>query len=198
MFYKTYKNIDKALINPKKVKKLYIQLPQKDLNEYEGEFLKFKNLKSLDIHVAITHSPLLPKEIGQLKKLTRLSILNVPFEKFPDWIKDLENLKYLMVRGCDLNQIPEFIGNLQKLRHLRVENCELSSIPKELSKLKKIRHLSFADTKIPDFPLENLPPNIKTLALSGPIFRYTAEGLCRLRKALPKVKIYSFMKVDCQ
>jgi Leucine-rich repeat (LRR) protein len=193
-FSRIYTDIDLALQEPRKVQRLSLQFWEKDINDYASEFVKFENLKELNIHTAITHAPFVPNQIGGLKKLKRLSILNVPFQEFPDWIQDLGELEYLSVRGCELTAIPSFIGNLRNLKELRVENCELGSIPKELSALDKVKYLSFADTKIPYFPVEYLPPNIKSLALGGPVFGYTIDELHRLKRALPHVRIWSILE----
>ncbi len=179
------------------MQKLSIRDLNIDINTYSTGFLKFKNLVSLDIHVGHIHPPKLPQQIGQLNKLKRLSILNVNFLHFPTWIQHLGNLEFLMVRGCDMDSIPSFIGDLRKLQTLRVENCDLTTIPKELNQLKKLQELSLSDTKITYFPLDHLPPNLKTLGLEGPIFRYDEKELCRLRNFLPKVKIHSILSVDC-
>ena len=127
---------------------------------------------------------------GQLLgKLT----LNLPLSEFPDWIRNLTNLKYLMIRGNDVSEIPAFISELKNLKVLRVENCDLDSLPKELSELKGLKELGLADTKVPYFSLDCMPPNLKELGIGGPIYGYDKKELDRVRKALPKTKVYSIM-----
>ena len=67
-------------------------------------------------------------------------------------------------------------------------------MPKELKELKKLKELGLADTKIPYFSIDYLPPNLKVLGIGGPIFRYDKQELDRVRRALPKTKVYSIMK----
>ncbi|WP_151089382.1 leucine-rich repeat domain-containing protein [Hymenobacter baengnokdamensis] len=196
-FATNYTDINLVLHKPQKVQRLSVQFWEGDTNSYADDFIRFKNLKELNIQTGLNHPSFLPSQIGELKKLKKLSILNVPFKEFPTWIQNLVELEYLSIRGCELTEIPRFIGRLRNLKELRVENCELDSIPKELSLLDKVKYLSLADTKITYFPLENLPPNIKSLGLGGPIFGYTVDELCRLKKALPHVRIWSIIDTDC-
>lgn len=197
IFSRTYTNLEVALKTPHRVRRLSLTDFDVDLNDYASAFPEFRNLKALDIHVAITHPSALPSQIGELKTLKRLTLLNIPFLEFPNWIQELGNLEVLRVRGCELNSIPSFIGRLKKLRKLGVENCELSAIPKELNQLEKLKELVLSDTKISYFPLECFPPNLKVLDLGGPVVGYSEKELCRLKKALPKVRVNSMMGVDC-
>jgi len=159
-----FNDLGRALQKPESVKKLYIRFPE-NLNDHAAEFLKFTNLRSLDIQTEVSHAPYLPKEIGALKTLTRLSILNVSFEAFPEWILNLTNLEYLRVRGCEITEIPSGIKNLQKLKALRTENCEIYDLPVQLKEMPNLKYLSLTDTKIRVLNIGNLPPNLETLGI---------------------------------
>lgn len=185
---KRYASLEDAVSNAESAKRLSIMFPEYDLGKHGQDFLKLQRLKSLYIQGTVNlnaHNFSLPEEIGELAKLQKLTLLNVPLATFPDWIGKLTNLTYLMVRSNDVTEIPPFIKNLKKLHTLRVENCELKSIPEELKQLSNLRIVSLVDTKIVNYPFTLLPPKINSLTLSGPIYTYKAKELNRLRKRLP-------------
>jgi len=152
------------LLKPAQVKKLCLLFPD-NLNDHDAEILKFTNLRSLDIKTNINHAHYLPKQIGQLKTLKKLSILNVSFLEFPEWIPGLTNLEYLMVRGCEITEIPAGIKNLQKLKVLRIENCQVTALPVQLAAMPNLKYLSLTDTRIKELDVSSLPPNLETLGI---------------------------------
>ena len=159
-----FSNLSRALLKPARVKKLCLLFPD-NLNDHDAEFLKFTQLRWLDIKTNINHAPYLPKQIGQLKTLTKLSILNVPFLEFPECILGLTNLEYLMVRGCEITEIPAGIKNLQKLKVLRIENCQVTTLPVQLAAMPNLKYLSLTDTRIKELDVGSLPPNLETLGI---------------------------------
>ncbi|KGO93222.1 leucine-rich repeat domain-containing protein [Flavobacterium subsaxonicum] len=164
LFFGEFNNLSRALLKPGRVKKLRLSFPD-NLNDHGAEFLKFTKIRSLNIQTNIYHAPYLPKQIGQLKTLTKLSILNVPFEEFPEWIPGLTNLEYLMVRGCEITEIPPGIKNLQKIKVLRIENCEVTALPVQLAAIPNLKYLSLTDTRIKKLDVSSLPPNLETLGI---------------------------------
>lgn len=164
-----YGDIDLALENPHKIKRLIIRsydnLLKGNLNNYASDFLKFVNLQELRIQLGPNDLPTLPTEIGELKTLKKLSILNVPFNDFPEWATNLVNLEYLMVRGCEITSVPKIIANLKKLEILRIENCKLAEMPEGINELTLLKELSFSDTPILFSSIKNLPKSLKTLSL---------------------------------
>ena len=163
-----YSDLQKAFSKPTNVKvlKIYPQDINDDLNIFGKNFLSLSNLKELNIHTNITHTPFLPQEIGNLILLEKLNILNLPFHSFPNWICDLINLKVLMIRGNDIEYLPESFENLKNLISLRIENCEVSQLPKCFSKLEKLEFLSLVITKVKYISPDCLPPNLKILDIS--------------------------------
>ncbi len=165
----TYFDIDEALRTPQRVKRLYIRFrddPSKgNLNNYASDFLKFVNLQELRIQLGPNDLPTLPAEIGELKTLKKLSILNVPFNDFPEWATNLVNLEYLMVRGCEITSVPKIMANLKKLEVLRIENCKLAEMPEGINELALLKELSFSDTPILFSSIKNLPKSLKILSL---------------------------------
>lgn len=192
---KEYTDLDEAIKEPVKVKKLRLWAFEVDVNNYAKDFLKFKSIEKLYIQTDIDHINFLPKEIGELKTLKKLEILNVPFNEFPLWIENLENLEYLMVRGCELTILPSFIAKLKKLKVLRIENCELSSIPKELALLENLQELSLAITPIRELPLTHLPKKLKYLRLFQTHIGNDIDNMKFLIASLPTTKVTSHILV---
>jgi hypothetical protein len=188
---KKYTDLEEAIREAEKVKKIRLWAFDIDINSYAKDFLKFQSIKNLYIQTDIAHVSFLPKEIGELKTLKKLEILNVPFLEFPEWIENLENLEYLMVRGCEITVLPSFIGKLQKLKVLRIENCELSSIPKELALLTNLKELSIVITPIRDIPLAYLPQKLKYLHLFQTHIGNDINNIKFLISSLPNTKITS-------
>jgi hypothetical protein len=192
---KKYTDLDEAIKEAKKVKRIWLLAFDIDVNNYTKDFLKFTVIERLFIQTDILATPFLPKEIGELKTLKRLEILNVPFQEFPTWIENLENLEYLMVRGCELTELPSFIAKLKKLKVLRIENCALASIPKELSLLENLQELSLVITPIRELPLEYLPKKLKYLCLFQTHVGNDMNKMKFLMTSLPNTKITSHILV---
>ena len=185
-FLGEYNDLDKALRRPELVRKLSIQF-DKIPADYSFELAKFTKLRLLDIRGPVNYTRHLPEQIGGLKTLKRLSILNIPLEELPNWIYSLSNLEYLMVRGCEIKSISSEIINLRRLKTLWIENCELNLLPPELGAMLSLKHLSISDTKLNIIDIENLPPNLETLNV---VMTYIDKNeISRIKQQKPKLKI---------
>jgi Leucine-rich repeat (LRR) protein len=131
---------------------------------------------------------ILPVEIGQLRTLRKLTLLNLPVT-FPDWIAQLSELRDLMVRGTDLVHIPGWISQLQHLHTLHIGNCELQDIPETMRQMNNLRHLEFANIQLRELCPEHFPRRLKTLRFIGG-GSYTRRELHELKQALKGTRIY--------
>ncbi|SFD91775.1 leucine-rich repeat domain-containing protein [Flavobacterium phragmitis] len=193
-FKKTkFSSLTEALENPKNCKKLSLKFYNHSLKDKGEIFSQFVNLEVLEIQTDTSTYYLndfeLPTEIGNLKKLKKLSVLNFPLKTFPDWIFNLESLQYLMLRGNDMDTIPEPISQLKNLKTLRIECCPLNSIPETLSQLKNLKFLGLCDTRLTDLNSNLFPDNLKEIYFNGTGV-YNDEDLECLKKKLPRTKIY--------
>lgn len=167
-FFGEFTDLDRALKKPKKVKSLKLKIFNNDFNAYSNKLSLFENLKELNLHVSINHSKYFPKEIGNLKDLEKITILNYPLTEFPQCLIKLQNLKYLYLRGTDIKKIPNFKEKVfQNLKVLKIENCELQRIPEFIADLNQLQVLSFALTKINTITEIQLPESIQELNLCG-------------------------------
>lgn len=168
LFFGLFQEFPKSTLDFGKVKRLNLisETEINHLNSFADQLYKFKKLKELFIHTEINYSKDLPKEIGDLKTLRKLRILNYPFKEFPLWVLKLKNLEELLIRGNELEKFPEEIRKLSKLKTLRIENCELKEVPNGIFNLKNLEYLSFQGTKLENVDVRKLPENLKTLNLN--------------------------------
>ena len=131
----------------------------------------------------------LPTEIGQLKNLQRLTLLNLPLKSFPDWIMNLTNLRFLIIRGTDATFIPESIKFLSKLKTLRVENCNLQILPVALSEMHQLKYLGLCDTRLKEIKATMFPVSLKTLDFSG-TGCYDLNDLRELKSELKQTRVH--------
>lgn len=172
----------------KKVEKLDIVFPNYDISRYWEDFLQFTNLKELNLQSDIDNTDLPPKEIGQLRKLRTLYILNYNFKEFPEWIFELGDLSNLMIRGNDIQTIPDQISRLVKLTKLRIENCGLKETPFAFSRLNNLKQLSLSDNKSLTYvDVDYLPKRLRSLNLA--FTRISEDNLKTIRLRFPKLKI---------
>lgn len=194
LFKKTkFSSLSDAIQNPKNCKNLSLSFIDCNLKDEGDIFSKFINLKVLEIQADPTIYDLddfeLPKEIVSLKKLKKISLLNLPFKTFPEWITNIKSLKYLMIRGNEIDSIPDSICQLDNLKILRVESCRLNKLPITLNQMQNLRILGLSDTDLTDLSSELFPNNLKEINLSGRQ-KYELHELEKLKSAIKKTKIY--------
>lgn len=194
LFKKTkFSSLSDAILNPKNCKELTLQFIKYNLKDKGAIFSQFTNLRTLEIQADPAIYDLddfeLPKEIASLKKIKKISLLNLPFKTFPEWITNIKSLKHLMIRGNDIELIPDTISQLDKLKTLRIENCRLNKLPTTLNQMQNLRILGLSDTDLTYLSSELFPNNLKEINLSGRQ-KYGIHELEKLKRAMKKTKIY--------
>lgn len=195
LFFKKTKflSLSEAMQNPKNCKKLSLLFIEYNLKDKGAIFSQFINLRTLEIQAHPFIYNLddfeLPKEIAELKKLKKISLLNLPLKVFPEWLTRIKSLQYLMIRGNDIDTVPETISQLDQLKTLRIENCELNKLPKTLNQMLNLKYLGLSETKLTDLNPDLFPKNLKEINLSGSR-RYKDDDFENLKRALKKSKIY--------
>ena len=192
LFTRRYTSLPQTLPWPSLCRRLDVYAVDHRLQEWGSKFLQLSHLQSLhlqgssSIYDSTTFS--LPVEIGQLRTLKRLTLLNLPID-FPAWIADLPNLRYLMVRGTNLTAIPPWIHQMSRLCKLAVENCDLTVLPETLRRMHHLRELWLADTRIRDFSPEQFPSHLRVISFAGSGC-YRRSDLSQLQQALKRTRIY--------
>ncbi|KAG0568850.1 hypothetical protein KC19_6G049200 [Ceratodon purpureus] len=120
----------------------------------------------------------LPKNIGNLKHLTKLNLEGCPsLKKLPQSISNLESLHELDLSGCEsLKELPENIGNLKHLTRLNLSRCtSLEKLPQSISNLESLHELHLSEC----FRFKELPENIGNLKH---LTKLNLEGCASLKK----------------
>ena len=97
---------------------------------------------------------IIPSQIGQLKKLTRLRASSNDFTVLPPEIGQLTNLEWLDLSNNHLITLPKEIGNLKKLTTLSLQGNNLTVLPDEIKRLEKLALLDLRNNRLP------IPPEI--------------------------------------
>ena len=105
----------------------------------------------------------MPASVGKLKNLEHLSLLDVPFGKFPPDFDRLTSLKRLDISGCRLESI-DAVSGLESLEVLYADTNSVKRIPQDLGKLVNLKIFSVNDNEISELP-ESLGslPNLRIL-----------------------------------
>ncbi len=166
-----FDSLIEALRVPADCRVLNLLFIKENLKHLGQSFKKLENLEELfiqgDITICSDNKFQLPDEIGQLKKLEKLTLLNLPIKDFPHWTLNLKRLKYLMIRGTDIDILPSSINQLSELTTLRIENCPLTVLPTELKEMKKLKELGLSDTMLTKIDKKYLPTSLKKINLAG-------------------------------
>ena len=86
----------------------------------------------------------LPKEIGQLKKLTYLNLSYGQLLELPREIGQLKGLISLNLNSNQLQSLPTEIGQLKSLSSLVLSSNQLQSLPAEIGQLKGLSNLNIS------------------------------------------------------
>ncbi|MBE7381177.1 MAG: leucine-rich repeat domain-containing protein [Leptolyngbya sp. SIO1E4] len=97
---------------------------------------------------------ILPKSIGQLKKITRLYLQENQLTSVPKELGNLSNLQELYLHNNYLSSVPKELGQLNNLTELHLHYNQLSSVPKELSQLNNLTGLYLHHNQLNSIPKE--------------------------------------------
>jgi hypothetical protein len=100
----------------------------------------------------------LPEELGSLRHLLRLAVLDAGLRRVPEALGSLEELRVLDLRHNQLKGLPAALRNLRELRVLRLSGNRLSRLPAWIGDLQALEEL-----RLDGNPLQALPSEIVTL-----------------------------------
>ncbi len=121
-------------------------------SELPAEIGVIKNLFRLDL--VQNNITALPPEIGNLLNLNQLDLNNNQIKTLPAEIGKLTNLKVLNLINNKISVLPAELGNLKSLTELFLLNNQLTTLPPEMGKLKNLTMLDLRNNSISTFPDE--------------------------------------------
>jgi len=101
----------------------------------------------------------LPSQLGQLTKLTELTLAHNHLRSLPSALWQFEGLSRLDLSNNNLDHLPPALGQLASLTLLYLANNQLAVLPPELGGLAKLTRLDISAN-----PLATLPPTLGQLA----------------------------------
>ncbi|CAD6220755.1 unnamed protein product [Miscanthus lutarioriparius] len=139
------------------------------ISKIPADIGRLKYLETLQvIETKITR---LPAEIGDLKQLKTLEVTwNQELAELPREVGKLQHLETLRIRQSSIReQAWEIIGTLKKLKTLDVTWSKLSGIPSDIGELRQLKNLDVSfNERITDLPKEiGKLQNLETLNLEA-------------------------------
>ncbi|GAB4837387.1 hypothetical protein Ancab_039591 [Ancistrocladus abbreviatus] len=133
----------------------------------------FKLLRVLLLYKVETHDGYLPNELGNLRHLHYLALLNTNIKTLPESIGNLSNLLYLeykVIYGTKMEPLPNVLWKMKQLRRLYLNNYDIpSSKELKLHTLTNLQTLSSLDVSDweSEVELETLSQSLKKLRIIG-------------------------------
>jgi len=132
------------------------------------KILDLSYFRSIDTDFANLPELVLPKSIGNLKKLERFIAVSNQMKKLPDEVGGLTSLQDLDLGYNSLTDLPEHFGLLKNLKKLNLQQNQFTELPKAISGLENLQDLNLNFCLIEKIPsvIGNLK-SLKTLGLAG-------------------------------
>jgi hypothetical protein len=194
----SFDNLEQALREPEKVKRLVIQSGDLEMKHLPAGLGTLVNLESLEM-ACLEKLEDIPEEIGKLRKLESLVLdngngcsMNV---RLPRSVGELQNLRVLRLYGAldgrDVGDdarsvksrvLPDTLGNLQRLEELDLGRNGIRGVPPQVASLRGLKKLSLDYNDIHDLPaFVGELQNLQELSLN-------ANGGMRLPQSLANIK----------
>jgi len=129
---------------------------------------EIKSLKYLDLSFNKSIF-ILPKGIGQLKKLEKLNLYSCSIQKISEEIGELKDLRELDLFGNNLTELPANIVKCEKLEIIILNsnvNLDYMNTAKLLSKCPNLKSIDFRNCGIPSFKRNKVKsyfPNVELI-----------------------------------
>ncbi len=90
----------------------------------------------------------IPEDIGKLKNLKIIEIVDTELEELPNSICELKELKELILNENKIKKIPERIGDMENLEVLNLDENKIKKLPLSLGSLISLKILRLEDNEI--------------------------------------------------
>ncbi len=94
----------------------------------------------------------LPRNIQQLKELTRLDLRGCGLTELPESMGQLSQLTSLFIDNNQLTKLPESIGQLSQLTRLYLDNNQLTKLPESIWQLSQLTGLGLYNNQLTKLP----------------------------------------------
>ncbi|OYU96380.1 MAG: hypothetical protein CFE21_08260 [Bacteroidetes bacterium B1(2017)] len=179
--FKTYTNLDSALLQKDKVRQL--ELKEQQLLKWPKGVNKMERL--LTLNLSGNELPKVPSSIKKLENLKDLNLANNKLKEMPKSFGKLKNLEHLNVSNNQIQSLSEFYINWFYLKKLDASNNQLNSAL-ELNQLKSSQFINLSNNDIPELPAEiHQLKKLVSLDLSNNKLLYlprTITGLTKLEE----------------
>lgn len=162
------------------------------LTKFPEVIAQLENLEELEMD-GVRYSRFALKEfplsLTQLKRLTKLEVMNHEFKTISEEALNLENLEELNLWNSlnAIKSLPDFSG-LKKLKTLRLGYCGLQAFPETISNLSYLKTLDLGSNDIAHFPESFYRlTSLESVNLSSNK-RLTLEEVQKLTTRLPHAK----------
>ena len=117
------------------------------------------NIIKLNVNLKSQNVASLSNDIGKVKYLQHLSIINGELSEFLDESGNLEKLKSLKLDNLGLQEINPSNSNLEKLSSISFQNNKLKNLPNELYLQKSVQNINLFANLFTEIPSEllNMP-----------------------------------------
>ena len=163
-----------------------------DFQKLPSEIQRLCNLEALEIYSQELIS--IPSWIGDLKSLTKLTIIIGRFQSLPDELGALVNLKELTIVAHELVALPDTFCDLIRLERLCLPCIRLKSLPNEIGRLANLKDLSLGCSAIVSLP--DSARNLTKLTDITIPFKMAHGYLSGLSAQLAKLKVIQLVGKD--
>ncbi|QIY91081.1 leucine-rich repeat domain-containing protein [Chryseobacterium gallinarum] len=142
-----YKRDSLTYLRFKNIKLMYMEVDS--IPNWIGSY---NNLSFLSTTVSKHKFKVIPKSIGNLKKLTSLTLSNGEISIIPSELYNLISIQYFNIEDNNIKSIDKNINQLKKLKSLSLSDNPITTIPKEICELNNLESLVLENTKIKELP----------------------------------------------
>ncbi len=127
-----------------------LNLSNRGLTEIPKEIYNLKTLTRLNLSQNKISE--IPGAIANLTNLTELYLNKNQISEIPDAIANLTNLTKFDLSGNQISKIPDAIANLTNLTKFDLSNNQISEIPDAIAELKNLTELGLFKNQISEIP----------------------------------------------
>lgn len=106
-----------------------------------------------ELYLSNNNIYIIPNFIGQLRNLTKFSVLGNRIIEIPESLTTLSNLTYLNLLQNNITEIPNDIGQLRNLEEFIIGRNNITVLPDSIGQLSHLSYLDIRHNKIANIPI---------------------------------------------